>query len=843
LVWDAPITGSGDFTKFGEGRFVITGDNSAWSGDITIRNGTLRAIASNALGTGSFASVESGATLEIEGGISLAQSIELDGGTLASLSGNNTVESPVLLRSSSTIDVQQDSLTLSDSISSNVGNDSISFGDGVTADLTLAGFGDFTLLGSLDLGGFDSTAGDVNQVGAGVARYKSPLNVESVRSTGGGTIWMDQPSESEVLSSGSSIFLSNGSILRRDGSETLDDTSLELGEGGGGISVGDGFSLVWDAPITGSGDFTKFGEGVLTFPESADIEYSGDTFVREGSLEVFSSLPASAACSGTGTSSLCNSGVIELPGGGENGGDDNIDLTFPQPPISLEGTSNPRSDKEDDQETLGEFIDSNEELVGATTETIALLPVDQPATFSGSSSPILQVDLVSANKASASETSGSTQVPLISVNTQTIGAEQASAQLQQSDQVATSRTATFLGLNKSDQSILPSTPTVGDLQIALRRVQREGSIDKPGILHVRFTKQADGALNDSFLDLTLVGADAPVQSRRVPLKRDRFASLLTVLYRQLSRQEPLATDDPASPSRQLHALLVAPILESLLSQDVETLLIAADQGLQAVPFAALSDGSSFFGEKYAFALTPSLALTPLAPFQSDSGVQLALGASEFETLAPLPLVPQELEQLGASTGADRYLNEEFSPQVLLNGAADQRYDRVHVATHADFRPGGPAQSLLHTGTGPMPMEQLAQLRSKRLEPPLDLIVLSACRTLLGDPDSELGFAGLALQAGARSAVGTLWYVDDVVTSAFFVQFYRLLDQGFPKADALLRTRQMFATGAIQLQGDAVVGPGEAPLLTGLSSAQRLRVAGGVQNPYFWAGIQLIGSPW
>ena len=174
----------------------------------------------------------------------------------------------------------------------------------------------------------------------------------------------------------------------------------------------------------------------------------------------------------------------------------------------------------------------------------------------------------------------------------------------------------------------------------------------------------------------------------------------------------------------------------------------------------------------------------MAPSQSSSGRQLALGASEFETLAPLPLVPQELEQLDASTGVDRYLNEDFSPQALLNGAADQRYDRVHVATHADFRPGGPAQSVLHTGTGPMSMAQLAKLRSERRGTPLDLIVFSACRTLLGDPDSELGFAGLALQAGARSAVGTLWYVDDVVTSAFFVQFYRLLDQGLPKAEAL-----------------------------------------------------------
>ena len=39
---------------------------------------------------------------------------------------------------------------------------------------------------------------------------------------------------------------------------------------------------------------------------------------------------------------------------------------------------------------------------------------------------------------------------------------------------------------------------------------------------------------------------------------------------------------------------------------VGTLLIAADRGLQAVPFAALSDGQAFFGERFAFSLTRSL---------------------------------------------------------------------------------------------------------------------------------------------------------------------------------------------------------------------------------------------
>merc|ERR1711965_91659 len=110
----------------------------------------------------------------------------------------------------------------------------------------------------------------------------------------------------------------------------------------------------------------------------------------------------------------------------------------------------------------------------------------------------------------------------------------------------------------------------------------------------------------------------------------------------------------------------------------------------------------------------------------------------------------------------------------------------------------------------MSMADFAQLRRQRRDVPLDLVVLSACRTMLGDKDSELGFAGLALQAGARSAIGTLWYVDDVVTSAFFVQFYRLLDQGLSKAQALQQTRQLFSSGMIRLDGDSVIGPAGQP---------------------------------
>jgi CHAT domain-containing protein len=100
-----------------------------------------------------------------------------------------------------------------------------------------------------------------------------------------------------------------------------------------------------------------------------------------------------------------------------------------------------------------------------------------------------------------------------------------------------------------------------------------------------------------------------------------------------------------------------------------------------------------------------------------------------------------------------------------------------------------------------------------------------------------------VQAGARSAAGTLWYVDDVASSAYFGQMYRYLNQGVPKAEALQLTRQAFLRGFVHLDGDRVMGPDGAVLLRNLTKEQQRRVSDGLKHPYFWAGIELIGSPW
>ena len=369
----------------------------------------------------------------------------------------------------------------------------------------------------------------------------------------------------------------------------------------------------------------------------------------------------------------------------------------------------------------------------------------------------------------------------------------------------------------------------------------------PAILHIRYTqapgKTADPA-KDAFIDLTLIGPDASPGGRRVEVNSVIFRSLLQDLYRRISRQDPMAVTSPGSSSRKLYDVLLAPVGGLLKEQSISTLLIAVDRGLQAVPFAALTDGAQYFGEAYAFSLTPSLTLTDLDSVSTRSDDRLlALGSSRFQSLSPLPIVPEELAQISPGDHKDVRLNEDFTPEVFLSQSADPRYSRVHVATHAEFVPGGPSKSSIYSGTGPIALDQLAKLRKKRKGVPLDLIVFSACRTALGDPESELGFAGLALQAGSKSAIGTLWYVDDVVTSAYFVQMYRYLDSGVPKAEALQLTRYALIKGLIRVQGNEVIGVDGSALLTGLTPSQVQRMKQNTAHPFYWAGIQLLGTPW
>jgi CHAT domain-containing protein len=59
---------------------------------------------------------------------------------------------------------------------------------------------------------------------------------------------------------------------------------------------------------------------------------------------------------------------------------------------------------------------------------------------------------------------------------------------------------------------------------------------------------------------------------------------------------------------------------------------------------------------------------------------------------------------------------------------------------------------------------------------------------------ELGFAGLSVQAGVKSALASLWFVSDEGTMALMTKFYQELKQAPIKAEALRRTQVAMLKG-------------------------------------------------
>ena len=144
-----------------------------------MEEGTLRLTSADALGSALFPTkVSKDATLELSGGITVPEPISLAGGTLVSTFGDNTLTNRILLLGSSTVEVQQDSLTLSPNSGDAVAVDSASAA--FNSNLTLAGDGDLIVKAPLDLqdGQAAPSLGDLLHTGAGVARFQDTLFVD-----------------------------------------------------------------------------------------------------------------------------------------------------------------------------------------------------------------------------------------------------------------------------------------------------------------------------------------------------------------------------------------------------------------------------------------------------------------------------------------------------------------------------------------------------------------------------------------------------------------------------------------------------------------------------------------
>jgi CHAT domain-containing protein len=324
--------------------------------------------------------------------------------------------------------------------------------------------------------------------------------------------------------------------------------------------------------------------------------------------------------------------------------------------------------------------------------------------------------------------------------------------------------------------------------------------------------------------------------------RTALLEKVTALRSEITNPSKRRTTSYRASAQQLYQWLIAPLEPSLKAQKIDTLAFSLDPGLRSLPIAALHDGQQFLVEKYNIGLIPSINLVDTRYQDIKNAKILAMGASKFASQNPLPAVPVELSTITKQLGSDKFfLNEAFTLSNLKSQRASEPFGIIHLATHGEFNPGAASNSYIQLSDTQLRLDQLRRLGWNK--PPVELLVLSACRTALGDEQAELGFGGLAVAAGVKSALASLWYVSDEGTLGLMSEFYGQLKSAPIKAEALRQAQIAMLKGQVNLEGGQLrLSGGES---VGVALPPELASQGNhnLAHPYYWAAFTMIGSPW
>nr|WP_245587509.1 CHAT domain-containing protein [Cylindrospermum stagnale] len=255
--------------------------------------------------------------------------------------------------------------------------------------------------------------------------------------------------------------------------------------------------------------------------------------------------------------------------------------------------------------------------------------------------------------------------------------------------------------------------------------------------------------------------------------------------------QPERTKKVKALSQKLYNWLIQPYEVELNSSGVNTLVFIPDGFLRNIPMAILYDGKRYLIEKYAIALSPGLQIFSPQTFKTVYSTALIGGLSEIpenEKFAPLPNVKNELNQiqrLGIKTTT--LFNKNFISTKLGKTINDKPYRIVHLATHGKFSSKAKETFILAYDKRIYvdELDTLLKSRSENITEPVELLVLSACETATGDNRATLGLAGVAIKAGARSTLASLWNINDDSTTFLISEFYhQLITSKVTKAEAL-----------------------------------------------------------
>jgi CHAT domain-containing protein len=298
-----------------------------------------------------------------------------------------------------------------------------------------------------------------------------------------------------------------------------------------------------------------------------------------------------------------------------------------------------------------------------------------------------------------------------------------------------------------------------------------------------------------------------------PLPQEQVEGI-AIQLRQLLFQRTNSQSLPLS--QQVYNWLIRPAEADLTRSKVKTLVFVLDGALRNIPMATLHDGKQYLMEKYAIALTPGLALLESHPLARGRLKALTAGISKPHQGYPaLTYVEPELKQILSRIPGKALLNQKFTDATLQQEISEEPFSIVHIASHGQFSSKS-EETFILTWDDRIRVGELNNLlrtTDRRQSNPIELLVLSACETAKGDNRAALGLAGVAVRAGARSTLATLWSVEDEVTASFMSRFYQeLANATVTKAEALRRAQ------------------------TSILQNPKYK-----QRPYYWASYVLVGN--
>ena len=302
----------------------------------------------------------------------------------------------------------------------------------------------------------------------------------------------------------------------------------------------------------------------------------------------------------------------------------------------------------------------------------------------------------------------------------------------------------------------------------------------------------------------------------------------TQIEQILRSQEESLQQEILPLASEIYSWLIEPAEAELQANGVKTLVFVLDGSLRNIPMSLLYDQKEqkYLIEKdYNIALSSGLQLTAPKPLETEPIKVLAAGVTrDFPAyrFPPIPQVEEELNTIEQIFGqSEILLNQEFTRDSLEQKLQESDFPVVHLATHGQFGSTADRTFILSGAEQGNPLinvnqfDNLLKAGNLRRSKPIELLVLSACETAQGDERAILGLAGVAVRAGARSTIATLWGANDDATANLMGKFYNNLaaDGQISKAGALREA---------QLQ-----------LLAEADSQYR--------HPYYWAPFVLIGN--